>query len=252
MSGNKLTSKQPQTTTIGIRGYSDQPAPEAFADGGMVGLQQPFGFQNALGYATGGSVGMPPMGAAQQAQPMDHQMMDASISDTLRRNPQVQQKIQQVVMQAVQSGQLHPEDLKMVIQLAKAAAQNPKLWPQLRQFCIQRGLCGPDDLPEQYDQGLVATILAMAKAVEGQLDGAQPGVGVIPPEGMGNGPQPSGPGQLQGPGTGTSDSIPAQNLATGGQVNVSNGEYIIPEKVVRAKGKDFFDNLIRKYSDVPQ
>jgi hypothetical protein len=31
---------------------------------------------------------------------------------------------------------------------------------------------------------------------------------------------------------------------------VANEEYIIPAHVVRAKGREFFDNLLRRYHDV--
>jgi hypothetical protein len=47
-------------------------------------------------------------------------------------------------------------------------------------------------------------------------------------------------GKVTGPGTGTSDSIP---------IRVSAGEYVIPAKVVQAKGKDFFDALLKKYQN---
>ena len=49
-------------------------------------------------------------------------------------------------------------------------------------------------------------------------------------------------GDVNGPGTGTSDSIPAM---------LSNGEYVIPEDVVRAKGEEFFDRLLEQYHDGP-
>ena len=52
---------------------------------------------------------------------------------------------------------------------------------------------------------------------------------------------------IQGPGTGTSDSIPGTNTSDGSDVKVSNGEYIVPASVVQAKGVDFFDGLVRKY-----
>jgi len=54
-------------------------------------------------------------------------------------------------------------------------------------------------------------------------------------------------GMIHGPGTGVSDSIPAQNGSTGQPVKVSNGEYIIPADVVATKGREFFDNIVRKY-----
>lgn len=53
-------------------------------------------------------------------------------------------------------------------------------------------------------------------------------------------------GQIVGPGTGTSDSIPAQT-EQGAPLAVSNGEYKIPPQVVAALGKDFFDKLIAQY-----
>lgn len=53
-------------------------------------------------------------------------------------------------------------------------------------------------------------------------------------------------GLIQGPGTATSDSIPAVT-ETGAPLSVSNGEYSIPPAVVQALGKDFFDKLIADY-----
>jgi hypothetical protein len=52
-------------------------------------------------------------------------------------------------------------------------------------------------------------------------------------------------GLIQGPGTGTSDSIAA--TAEGQPLAVSNGEYHIPSQVVAALGQDFFDKLIEHY-----
>lgn len=54
-------------------------------------------------------------------------------------------------------------------------------------------------------------------------------------------------GKITGPGTGVSDSIPAVNTSTGGPVHVSNGEFIVPADVVRAKGEEFFNKLIEKH-----
>jgi hypothetical protein len=53
-------------------------------------------------------------------------------------------------------------------------------------------------------------------------------------------------GPVEGPGTGTSDSIPAM---IDGQrpAALSDGEYVVPAAVVRAKGTEFFDRLKEKY-----
>jgi len=54
--------------------------------------------------------------------------------------------------------------------------------------------------------------------------------------------------KLVGPGTGTSDSIPA--VIDGHKpAALSSGEFVIPAHVVRAKGTEFFDKLIAQYAD---
>lgn len=52
-------------------------------------------------------------------------------------------------------------------------------------------------------------------------------------------------GLIQGPGSGTSDSVAAS--AGGAPVAVSNGEYQIPASVVHALGLDFFEKLIEQF-----
>lgn len=54
-------------------------------------------------------------------------------------------------------------------------------------------------------------------------------------------------GAVRGPGTGTSDEVPAVNKDNGGNILLSNGEYVISADVVKAKGKEFFDKLQQKY-----
>lgn len=228
-------------------------ARDSYAAGGQVGMQTGVPaqtFANMYSYAGGGQVGGAPGLQPQQGASnlIDPQTAEREIN-AVASDPAAKQQIQQAVQQAMQSGELDPQLVHLAVQLCKAVLQNPAMWPQLRQFAIQKGLAGPNDLPEQYDQGLVLAILTAAKAAEGAptQQGGQPGASIQPPPGMG----PNSGGMLQGPGTGTSDSIPAKNLANGGQVNVSNGEYVIPARVVAAKGKDFFDGLVRKYAEVP-
>jgi hypothetical protein len=54
-------------------------------------------------------------------------------------------------------------------------------------------------------------------------------------------------GKIAGPGTGTSDQVTAVNRDNGQPIRLSNGEYIIPADVVKAKGVEFFDKLKEKY-----
>lgn len=54
-------------------------------------------------------------------------------------------------------------------------------------------------------------------------------------------------GKINGPGTGTSDSVPAVNTSNGQPIRLSNGEYVISADTVKAKGTDFFDKLQQKH-----
>jgi hypothetical protein len=54
-------------------------------------------------------------------------------------------------------------------------------------------------------------------------------------------------GKITGTGTGTSDSVEAVNTDNGGRVKLSNGEWIVPADVVRAKGQEFFQKLTDKH-----
>lgn len=214
----------------------------AYATGGVVG-QAP----NPMGMppASGGQPGLQPGGAGEGGY-VDHKTADMQINDLLARNPQVKQQIQQVIQQGIQDGSINPQMAQMAVQLAQACVQNPALYPQLRQFAIQRGIVDPEDLPEQYDQGLVLTILMAAKAAQGMGEAPQQTLAQNAQQQFAQG------GMIQGPGTGTSDSVQAVNTSNGQPVKVSNGEYVVPAAVVAAKGRDFFDSLVRKYAEVPR
>lgn len=71
----------------------------------------------------------------------------------------------------------------------------------------------------------------------GKIRGFRAG-GVIPSDGRRG-------GKLRGPGTGRSDSINATVDGSGQTVRLSAGEFIIPAHVVRKKGDQFFNQLIR-------
>jgi len=54
-------------------------------------------------------------------------------------------------------------------------------------------------------------------------------------------------GEVQGPGTGTSDSIPASLDGRQGAVRLSAGEYVLPKKMVDAIGVEKLDAMRKKY-----
>jgi hypothetical protein len=226
-----------------------------FANGGIVGLSGPryadggvVGSLLQMGFADGGTVGSAP----------SPEMVNQQVSQILR-NPQMRQRIVAGAQQLMQTGELTPQEVNTMGQIAEASMQNPALYPKLRQFVAQQGL---SPLPPSYDPSVIVKILAISRALTqtGGNTAAPGGPGMTPPgqvppteqaqmqnpAGMANG------GFLQGPGTGRSDSIGTVNESTGQPVRVANGEYVIPEHVVRAKGRDFFDKMLRQYADVPK
>jgi hypothetical protein len=161
------------------------------------------------------------------------QQMEVEMQRMMQDNPQEIAKMKQLIEVAMQSGDVTREELNMAVQLATAAAQNPQLWPQLRQFAIQQGLADEQDLPPQYDQGLVFAILLAAKAVQA-TQGAQ---GV--PQSQGQPPQAV---------MRTGGETPASNNADGSiAINAHEGEGILHQGVMKAKGKDFLDKLNSTY-----
>jgi hypothetical protein len=211
-----------------------------YAEGGMVG-------QNGMPVAPAG------MGGQEQA-PMSPQMLEMQLQDFMRKNPQQVQQIAQAVMAGFQSGEITPDELNMANQLAMTALQNPEMYQYVRKYAIQQGLATEQDLSPNYDQGLIFVLLLAVRSVQQQTGGmgAVGGMGTqtgAPPQPMMSmadggyvkmGDNARNGGKVVGPGTGTSDSIP---------IRVSAGEYVIPAKVVQAKGKDFFDSLLKKYKD---
>lgn len=214
-------------------------------------------------YAQGGQVG--PMGmpvmpgqagvsGAPAGTPVSGEELMGEAERISNANPQVVQQIQQAIMQAVQSGQLTMEQLNTAIELAKAAAQNPQLYPRLRALAIQRGLATEEDLPEYYDQGVVLALLLAAKAVEAQTGGSRQ----RPMQQMMNGGQVQTFNDFIRPGSNAKDGgyAPMTASPTGDNtgraddipIRVSGGEYVIPKHVVEAKGTEFFDKLLDQYN----
>lgn len=104
---------------------------------------------------------------------------------------------------------------------------------------------GPGDPDEAHDRML--QVLGITRLPDGYQVTKQ-GLQTIhrAMSGSSTAPGYSNGGRIVGPGTGISDSIPAQG--PGGQpLKVSNGETIIPADVVEKLGQDFFDHLINKY-----
>lgn len=173
--------------------------------------------------------------------PIPIEGMQQEIQRMAQDNPEVIQQVKAAMLQAMQEGDLTPGELNMVIQLATAAAQNPQLYPQLRQFAIQQGLADESTLPQEYDQGLVFIVLLVAKSVQGE--GANSPAAGKPPESFMKGGQvrradPEGDGGM----------VPTSDNEQGTVPALLHGEEgILHAGVMRAKGKEFLDKLNEAY-----
>jgi hypothetical protein len=166
----------------------------------------------------------------QQNTPMDFSMLEMQINQFASQHPEQIQQIRQVIQQELQSGGLTQQELNMMVQLATVAAQNPQMYPNVRQFAIQQGLATEQDLSPEYDQGLVFSILLAGRAAQGGQGG----------QGM----------QQAVPSMEFGGKVPLSQKNDGSVlINAHQGEYVIPRNVVEMKGKEFFDALVEKYKD---
>ena len=174
--------------------------------------------------------------------PMNPAMMEGQINQTLSQNPEVVARIRAAIEAGIQSGELDINELNMIIQLAKTVQQNPSMYPQIRQMAIQRGLIPAEEIPEQYDQGLITAIIMAAKAMEAdvQIEGAEM-MQPQPTQMMNDGGVLIGPSHAQG-------GIPVK-VAGVNSAEMEGGEYVIPKNVVKAKGTEFFDKMLKQYED---
>jgi hypothetical protein len=207
----------------------------SYQAGGMVGMG---------GMPEPTSAGLAPQGQMPQGgQQVSPQMMEMQLNQFANQRPQEMAQIRQAITQAMQSGDLTQQELNMVIQLATVAAQNPEMYPYVRNFAIQQGIATEQDLPPQYDQGLIFVILLAARAVQADIGGQPmggPATEVSAPQ-VSSGAMPS---MAKG------GEVPQSKKSDGSiLINAHEGEYVIPKHVVKMKGKEFFDSMVEKYKD---
>ncbi len=239
MAGSTLNIRAPQMPPAYADGGMVPPAP---APQGMAPTPAPQGMAppQQAGMAPPQQAGMaPPGGPAPQR--MSLQQLQQEAQKFAQANPQAVQLIRESLMEGIQSGDVTPQQITMLVQMAVAAAQNPEIYPRLRQMAIQQGLADEEDLPMQYDQGLVFSLIIAGAAM--QQEGGQ---GMTPPQVPGaqapaammkDGGHIAMTRSPTGDNTGRADDIP---------IRVSGGEYVIPKHIVERKGTEFFDKLIGK------
>lgn len=179
-------------------------------------------------YQQGGMVGpngaaVLPAGMQENTPPPENLSPDAmqmQINNVMQKNPEGMEQVKAVMMEGLQTGEITEQELNMLVQLATVAMQNPAMYPQIREYAIQQGLGTAEDIPEEYDQGLVLAILLSAQTIQG-------------------GPQQPRPNMRVGGPLG--DSINSDGSIP---ITAHEGEFVIPKHIVEQKGTDFFNKMI--------
>jgi hypothetical protein len=222
----------------------------SYEAGGMIGaggMPEPMGM--GMDAAPSGNVGLAPQGQSQGGA-MSPQMLEMQVNQFANQHPQELAQIKQAIMQVMQTGELTQQELNMIVQLATVAAQNPDMYSYVRNFAIQQGIATEQDLPAQYDQGLIFVLLLAARAVQADVGGQNMMQGGSPA--MAGGPEISAAQVSSGavPSMARGGMTPDSKKADGSVlINAHEGEYVIPKRVVEMKGKEFFDSLVEKYKD---
>ena len=132
----------------------------SYAAGGMVGPGgMPVGQGAGLQLQSAGPGGLTP------------ELMQREIKRIAQQRPQEVLAISDAVMTAIQSGELTPEELNQIAQLTLATVQNPEVYPQVRQFAIEQGLATEQELPPQYDEGLVFILMMVVQMAQQNMGG---------------------------------------------------------------------------------
>lgn len=218
----------------------------SYQAGGMIG---PGGMPDMSGASMGAGtgVGVNPQ-TVSQGGAMSPQMLEMQVNQFATQNPQQVAQIRAAIMEVMQTGELTQQELNMIVQLATVAAQNPEMYPYIRKFAIQNGIAAEQDLPPQYDQGLVFVLLLAARAIQADLGGQNMMQGGSPA--MAGGPEISASQVSSGamPSMAKGGEVPQSKKSDGSVlINAHEGEYVIPANVVKMKGKEFFDSLVEKY-----
>lgn len=228
---------------------------------------QPSDMQTPM-YQEGGMV--QPAGIQMQQQgPRNGQSLDMEVNETMRSNPEVIARIRAAIEAGIQSGELTLEEMNMAVQLARVVLENPSMYPQIRQFAIQKGLATEQELPVEYDEGLIIALITAGKAMEADVqftreqqpmqdmkDGGllevpegNRGLAKLPVNVRNNMGYMQDGGVLKGP-SHNDGGIPVK-VAGVNNAEMEGGEYVIPKKVVMAKGTEFFDKMLASYEDKP-
>ena len=171
-----------------------------------------------------GMAGTPPAasmaGAPPPEQPAQGGGSPAEVLMMLEReHPDVLDAMYESTVAALSSGELTPEELVQLGNMAKTAVSSPQAYGALVRFARENGMTDP--LPEPDDPAALLTVVALVATTERVQDEMEQG---------GQGAQPGGKGGSK-PGDGPIDGYQ------------QDGRYMMPKDAVRRMGTDKLDSL---------
>jgi hypothetical protein len=193
--------------------------------------------------------GMPGLSGPSQGG-LGPQQMELEARRFVQQNPQQVAEIRTAIEEALAEGDITMDQVQLLTNMAKVALQNPEMYPALKQSVVSRGVLEDDELPPEFDQGTMFILLLIGQIM--QSPASAPGVAT------GGGADVAVP-----PGSAPGSAQPMMSMKKGGPlptkgemgddggivIKAHEGEYVIPAKIVRAKGTEFFDKLLRGYED---
>lgn len=202
--------------------------------------------------------GMPGLSGPSQGG-LGPQQMELEARRFVQQNPQQVAEIRTAVEEALAEGDITMDQVQLLTNMAKVALQNPEMYPALKQSIVARGILEDDELPPDFDQGTMFILLLIGQIM--QSPATAPGVATG--GGAGAASPGSAPGSAQpmmsmkkgGPiptkGEMEDDDMEDSDMEDKGGIVIKahEGEYVIPAKIVRAKGTEFFDKLLQSYAD---
>lgn len=85
------------------------------------------------------------------------------------QNPEFPQAVR-ALEQQMQTNAITPEGLQELIKMLEFALQTPEAYPQVRQAAVTDGYVDQEDMPEQFDEVFLISVLAALYIIEAQLN----------------------------------------------------------------------------------
>lgn len=90
------------------------------------------------------------------------------MNEQMMSDPRIQQAVQEAVAGLADNEDLNPRVIASMIRMFEYVLQHPEAYPELLQSAMQSGAMEPGDMPEEFDETLVAIVLMALKMLQQQ------------------------------------------------------------------------------------